>query len=325
LNRTQRQAKKERNKEMTMARTPAAPAFLVLLVLLLLGLAISQSPQAQAQAQAQEQSTTFQLPDASGGRPGAQQLFVEGEGKEWVNNDMVRIAASIKSDTDLEGNTGTPEKQVEDINALIQTLFDLGIPRENVTTYGFYNEHTYEYPPSGFGEPRGNTYISAEINIFLYTGENGGGLWPNLLSFSQDPAPVDGSAVHMVITSIEQFVSEEKQEGANQAALSKAVDSAKATAQQLSQLMEVTLGDILIISDNPIVSEGYEEDLSWVATHGSEAGEMPSSIADATAVNGNLNGVQRNSFSEPAAAHLPLGGGKFVQKKVFLVYAITSG
>ena len=32
------------------------------------------------QAQAQEQSTTFQLPDALGGRPGAQQLFVEGEG-----------------------------------------------------------------------------------------------------------------------------------------------------------------------------------------------------------------------------------------------------
>lgn len=285
----------------------------------------------QAQAQAQETqatstSTTFQLPDAmvTGGtsRPGSQQMFVEGEGKEWVNNDMVRIAASIKSDTDLEGNTGTPEKQVEDINALIQTLFDLGIPKENVTTYGFYNSHTYEYPPSGFGEPRGNTYISAEINIFLYTGENGGGLWPSLLSFSQDPAPVPGSAVHMVITSIEQFVSEEKASSANQAALAKAVDHAKTTAQQLEELMEVALGDILIISDNPIVNEGFEEDLSWVATHGTETGAAaPQPLVAETLVNGNS--VQR-AFSEPAAAHLPLGGGKFVQKKVYLAYGITS-
>lgn len=272
--------------------------------------------QAQQQQNGQDTSSVFQLTDVAGGKGRSQgmskQILVEGQGKEWVNNDMVRIQASIKSDTKDEGN---PEKQMEDIHELVQRLLDLGIPKQNITTYGFYNSHSYDYPPSGFGEPRGNTYIGAEMNIFLYTGEDGFGLWPDLLAFVQDPTPVPNSAVHMVISSIEQFVSEDKERNGKQLALTQAVEDAKATAAQLAMAMGVKLGDVLVISDSPIVNEATEKDDSWKAAHGVEQG--------ASGTGTQPNRMQRSSLTEPQVL-LPLGGGKFVTRKAYLAYAFTS-
>lgn len=166
-------------------------------------------------------------------------------------------------------------------------------------------------------EEYAETYIENDIEIFIHTGE-GGGLLSKLLSWSQEE---QGFHVH----DAELFVSEQKEASATKEALDQAAQNARSKAETLAAAMDVTLGDVLLISDappHPLASE--EEPIDLYAFHDDkEEREHGVEKGDTDAGRRYLDASDGFIDTGILHSHVPVGGGKFVTESIFLTLAIS--
>jgi len=281
-------------------------------------------------------SFTAILPSARG-----KEIVVEGTGKVWVDFDMAVVSAVIEAEA-LDASGNGPQE----MSALIQELLLLGIPRQNIryeaapgkkffhvcdfiaadkilpsfffcslnSTTGYRVNHEY---PLLDDEEYAETYIENDVEIFIHTGE-GGGLLSKLLSWSQEE---QGFHVH----DAELFVSEQKEASATQEALDQAAQNARSKAETLAAAMDVTLGDVLLISDappHPLASE--EEPIDLYAFHDDkEEREHGVEKGDTDAGRRYLDASDGFIDTGILHSHVPVGGGKFVTESIFLTLAIS--
>jgi len=249
-------------------------------------------------------SFTAILPSARG-----KEIVVEGTGKVWVDFDMAVVSAVIEAEA-LDASGNGPQE----MSALIQELLLLGIPRQNISTTGYRVNHEY---PLLDEEEYAETYIENDVEIFIHTGE-GGGLLSKLLSWSQEE---QGFHVH----DAELFVSEQKEASATQEALDQAAQNARSKAETLAAAMDVTLGDVLLISNappHPLASE--EEPIDLYAFHDDkEEREHGVEKGDTDAGRRYLDASDGFIDTGILHSHVPVGGGKFVTESIFLTLAIS--
>jgi len=197
-------------------------------------------------------------------------INVNGSGTVYVVPDIARV--SIGVNTQNEDAAVALSENTQDVNAVMQSLIDLGVAEKDIQTSNFYvyqqTNYTYPTEPSDLApESEASTVFVVQNTVSVVVREiNSLG---EILAAVVDQGANTINGVSFDIEDPSAAIAEAQQ---------KAIDDAASQAQSIASAAGVTLGDITYLT----VSDGYTSGMNSVAVERAAGGSVPISTGTLT-------------------------------------------
>jgi hypothetical protein len=241
-----------------IVRISVTLAILAVGALVVAGLAVfSLAPSAEASnaaPAAQAETPRLQAQPAI-----SRSITVVGEGKARVRPDTAQtnIGVEVVADSVQEASSQTEET----MNAVMQALRDLGVPENDMQTSGYSVWVERPYGPEGPQPDAAPLYhVSNSLSVTIRDLDNIG----SILDAAIEAGANNIFGVTFTVADPSSFQSEARQE---------AVENARAKAEELAQFNNVTVGELLTISE--VIQGGAVPLFSGAAAEGLGGGGGP--------------------------------------------------
>ncbi len=188
-------------------------------------------------------------------------LNTSGSGTVYVVPDIARV--SIGVNTQNEDAAVALNENTQDVNAIMQTLVNLGVAEKDIQTSNFYvyQQTNYIYPTSEMGgETETQTVFIVQNTVSVIVRD--------ISSLGEILSAVVGEGAN-TINGVSFDI--EDPAAAIAEAQQKAIDDAASQAQEIASAAGVALGEITYIS----VSDGYASSADSVSIERAAGGDVP--------------------------------------------------